>query len=58
MKRHLKENSQRTLTDLHTKMLEIWINFSNDGYQKLVRSMPQRTKAIIKPKSDVSVRYY
>lgn len=53
MKRHLKENSQRTLTDLHTKMLEIWINFSNDGYQKLVRSMPQRTKAIIKPKSDV-----
>lgn len=54
MKQYLRNNPQRTLPELHAKLQDIWDNFTPEFCQGLVNSMPDRVRAVIRAKGDVT----
>lgn len=54
MKRNLKNEPQRTLSDLKTKLQEMWDSISTEQCQNLLKSMPKRCKCVVKAKGDVT----
>lgn len=54
MKKELRNNPQRTMPALKEKIEQIWSNMPIEYFKKLVSSMPDRIKAVIKAKGDVT----
>lgn len=54
MKSYLRNNPQRTISELKTKLSEIWESFTPDYCRLLVEFMPARIQAVIRAKGDVT----
>lgn len=54
MKQTLRNNPQRTLPELRAKLEQIWNGFTPEACRSLVESMPNRIRAVIKYKGDVT----
>lgn len=54
MKQALRNNPQRTLPELKAKIEQIWNGFTPEQCRSLVESMPNRIRAVIKSKGDVT----
>lgn len=54
MKQALRNNPQRTLPELKAEIEQIWNRFTPEMCRSLVESMPNRIRAVIKSKGDVT----
>ena len=54
MKKKLQNDPQRTVNGLKLKIQEIWDSISPTDCQKLIKTMPDRLKEVIKAKGDVT----
>jgi hypothetical protein len=54
MKQQLRNNPQRTIPDLKSKLADIWTKFTPEFCKSLAATMPARIAAVVKAKGDVT----
>lgn len=54
MKRKLRNDPQRTLDGLRSKIQEIWDSITPEDCQKLISTMSKRVDSVLKNKGDVT----
>lgn len=54
MKKKLRSRPARTLEELKIRLAEIWLSFTPEFCAKLIATMPNRMKAVIQRKGDVT----
>jgi hypothetical protein len=54
MKQQLRNNPQRTIPDLKSKLADIWTKFTPEFCKSLAATMPARIAAVVRAKGDVT----